>query len=188
MDPILVDPWIQWCNWPVGSVLRQTQEFSSGTDPWVWYWDRPKGSVLGQTCGFGEAIFFFSSSWSGSLSSWNSVKKNSTFWRKFRIPLLFFLETSNSFSFFGSFWSSCEVDSLQGCQAEAAADRKDHIYEPVEIMQGIFLPSSTSECLYLFSTCLASAWHPATCWRKTYLWWRGDGGKNKLSNTILHII
>lgn len=60
------------------------------------------------------------------------------------------------FLFFCFFWISCEVSSLQGCQAETAADRKDHIYVPVGIMQGIFSLSSTSERLRLYSKCLAS--------------------------------
>lgn len=150
--------------------------------------DRPVGLVLRQTRGFSEAIFPSSSYWSGSLSSRNSVLKNATFWWEFRHQLFSFLVTRNSVSFFWLFWISCEVGSLQGCQAETAADWKDHIYVPVGIMQGIFSLSSTSERLCLYSKCLASVWHPATCWRKIYLWWKGDGRKNKLSNTILHII
>lgn len=85
------------------SVWRQTQGFGTETGPWIRGWDRPVGLVLRQTRGFGEAIFPSSSYWSGSLSSWNSVLKNATFWWEFRHQLFSFLVARHSVSFFGYF-------------------------------------------------------------------------------------
>lgn len=126
--------------------------------------------------------FAFTSYLCGSLSCWKchcKVLKNVTF--------LYGIQTSTFSPSQRPTVVSCEVGTLQGCQTETAADWRDHIYVPVGIMQDMSrapLQNPSVFTLNIWPLC-DTVQHAG---EKIYLWWKGDGGKNKLSNTILHII